>query len=109
MVRSQLSCDWSATILTSDWCSPDTQRLNCSDPDTVYSHGPALLASLRGEGVGGEVRLTGHGKAALTGQLGGEATLTGQLSFNTAGERADLGLQLLASRGTTTTTLGVFR
>ena len=101
MVRSQVSCDWSATILISDWCSPDTQRLNCSDPDTVYSHGPALLASLRGQGVGGE--------AALTGQLGGEAALTGPLSFNTAGERADLGLQLLASQGTTTTTLGVFR
>ena len=91
MVRSQVSCDWSATILISDWCSPDTQRLNCSDPDTVYSHGPALLASLRGQGVGGE------------------AALTGPLSFNKAGERADLGLQLLASRGTTTTTLGVFR
>ena len=102
-----MSCDWSATILTSDWCSPDTQRLNCSDPDTVYSHGPALLASLRGQGVGGEATLTGPGEATLTGH--GEATLTGPLSFNTAGERADLGLQLLASRGATTTTLGVFR
>ena len=94
-----MSCDWSATILISDWCSPDTQRLNCSDPDTVYSHGPALLASLRGQGAGGEATLTGHG----------EATLTGQLGFTKAGERADLGLQLLASRGTTTATLGVFR
>ena len=76
---------------------PQAQRLNCSDPDTVYSAGEALLRSIRRHQLTnqGPVLRSRDLSGPIRGQLG--QAITGDISFNLEDDqRNNIELYLIA-------------
>merc|ERR1719341_2302901 len=79
--------------------TPEAQRLNCSDPDTVYSAGEALVRAIRSHN---------NNNSSIRSEPG-HAAITGAISFSPEdGQRDNIQLYLMARRGDKESLQGVF-